>query len=311
VSVEDAVGNKNWNTTTVSSKIGDPELVVERSFGTVFEGQDLLYSNRTLNASLTDDCTSLNEGRGNVFSGEQVNFSLKQSGAHSLSTDQNSTVNGYATTVLESPLNRSLTTVEINATVDAAGGALVEKELMLYYEQKEYELEEGWNPISIPLYLDNSSVNRIEEGLEGADLEAVWGYDTETGSWDIYSPDKPNQTNTLSQLSAGTGYWVNVSGDGTLTINGSLAERKDPDETEDLAPNSIVLEDGWNFVGFRRWMDIQKFLSEFGISNVLEFNRAGQSEFIYTTEESDELMPGEGYWIDSNSTQSVAPGILR
>jgi hypothetical protein len=61
----------------------------------------------------------------------------------------------------------------------------------------------------------------------------VWGFDSNTQSWRLYDPAVP-AVSDLTTLARGSGYWILVTDNVTLTYNG----------------NTYFLYKGWNLIGW-------------------------------------------------------------
>ncbi|MGI2336520.1 MAG: YDG domain-containing protein [Dehalogenimonas sp.] len=95
------------------------------------------------------------------------------------------------------------------------------------------ELTSGWNFISLPGTPVSTDIDVVLAGIID-EVVVVWAY--QGAEWSYYVPGI--SSSTLSQMISGVGYWVNLSGDATLTISGAF-----------LTTSDITLEAGWNLVG--------------------------------------------------------------
>jgi hypothetical protein len=108
------------------------------------------------------------------------------------------------------------------------------------------QLYKGWNMISIPPYLQNTSVEGALASIAGQ-YDAVQAYypDDPTGDyWKHYRPGKPfgNDLLTLDQI---YGLWIHMKNDAVL-----IPGHKDPTLDPLFSGNLMGLEAGWNFVGY-------------------------------------------------------------
>ncbi len=97
-------------------------------------------------------------------------------------------------------------------------------------------LREGWNFISLPLVPQNTSLPSMINDISSGIL-IIWGYDNQTKRWLKYNPLV--QTNELTTIEYGKGYWIYMNKTCPWTITGQL-----PDA------NGIRLYDGWNLIGY-------------------------------------------------------------
>ena len=124
-----------------------------------------------------------------------------------------------------------------------------------------FDLEKGWNLISLPLEPEDNE-------LESLFPEAKVAYAFENGSYV-----------QVTKLEPGTGYWINLSSSNTYTIFGhnySFPAKK--------------LNPGWHLMGSSFINSIPKTDPD-GIINVIYRYSEGSYEMV------DELEPGFGYWI--------------
>ena len=133
----------------------------------------------------------------------------------------------------------------------------------------ELNLSVGWNLISIPLELENNSVNSV---FKAVNYSYLFFYDK---GW--YVPTEINYSR---------GYWMRVDDPVNLTING----RK-------IADTSININPGWNLVSY-------PYLNEKNVSqlfwNKIVYSLDGiWSSYIpnRTSNSLTILKPGYGYWI--------------
>ncbi|MFB6204879.1 MAG: hypothetical protein ABEJ75_04485 [Candidatus Nanohaloarchaea archaeon] len=306
----DVMGNRINTTVVAKSKLGEIEMDVSTDFDEVYKSDATLYSNRSMDIRVTDSCTAVNNGEGNIINGEKVKFSTSgKEGWINLTNDQSTTDSeGFAEANLTAKLGGAAINItsEVNVkTINGWNNQTVELQIQL--EEKRYELEKGWNFLSIPLYLGDKTVEEVVSSISGTTIEKIWGYNASTDTWKVYDPDKAD--NSLEELKAGKGYWVNTTGEGRLEIHGTLAEVKNPDSYDDLAPDQLTLYEGWNMIGFRRWMNISKFTSAFSIDAYYAYSSINSDEGIYY--EENNATTGEGYWVYMDNKTSAGVAQLR
>ncbi|MFH1849103.1 MAG: hypothetical protein ABH879_02860 [archaeon] len=99
-------------------------------------------------------------------------------------------------------------------------------------------LNAGWNLISVPAQADNMSSSALLASIPG--FNRAWMYNASDGSpWKLYNPGGFPFLNTLREVSPDYGYWVSVSGAGSLNVTGSIVTSLDAD-----------LVAGWNLMGY-------------------------------------------------------------
>ena len=108
---------------------------------------------------------------------------------------------------------------------------------------EEYEigipLYEGWNPISIPVEMENTARSSVLASIESL-CQSVWEYSANPG-WKRHVYDGPPELNDLENIVHGKGYWLNMNSATTLTVIGrKLANDDIP----------ISLFPGRNLVGY-------------------------------------------------------------
>ncbi|MFC2026564.1 hypothetical protein ACFLUX_01145 [Chloroflexota bacterium] len=82
------------------------------------------------------------------------------------------------------------------------------------------DLVEGWNLISIPEPTGSSATAEILADILN-NVVIVWANDATTGNWSsfYYNPLTSQWTGTLTEMTAGKGYWIEMTADDTLIIN--------------------------------------------------------------------------------------------
>lgn len=126
----------------------------------------------------------------------------------------------------------------------------------------------GWNLISIPLLLKNSSVEEVFKSISYSEL---YSYDMD---WE-----------TPSNVDVTKGYWIKVDTASTLDIQGTVPEGITP-----------TVNPGWNLIG-------HPYLTEQNPSiysaSILSYNGTWSSYIPSKTNNSlEKLKPGDGYWVN-------------
>ena len=98
----------------------------------------------------------------------------------------------------------------------------------------------GWNLVSVPLIPSSTAITEVLSSIEG-DYDLVYAYDSadESDPWKKYDVDMPSFLNDLYDIDETIGFWIHVTDNVSLTING-------------LKPTAtgIDLFTGWNLVGY-------------------------------------------------------------
>ncbi|MCK5698739.1 MAG: PKD domain-containing protein [Candidatus Aenigmarchaeota archaeon] len=158
-------------------------------------------------------------------------------------------------------------------------------------------LNEGWNLISLPLQLVNTSMFSVFPPNE-VNYTSVWTY--YGGSWKRYDFESPfPHLNDLYDVEAGKGYWINMENADVVTIRGSLAA------------SSVYLTTGWNLVGYNALasQSVTDAMSsiEGNYTSVWQYENGDwdrydlESPFPHLND-LDLMGSGYGYWININST---------
>jgi hypothetical protein len=98
-------------------------------------------------------------------------------------------------------------------------------------------LVEGWNFISLPKTPPDTDIASVLADVSSS-VRIVWGWDNQNQGWKKYVPQ--GQSNTLSTMEPGKGYWVYMDQPGTIST-GTWAS---PSST------TIHLHPAWNLIGY-------------------------------------------------------------
>jgi hypothetical protein len=150
------------------------------------------------------------------------------------------------------------------------------------------KLTAGWNLISLPIDPSNGGIDKVLSGIEGKYM-AVHAYDG--SNYQSYIPGA-SSGNTLSTMSAGTGYWIFMTETATLEIKGKTASK------------TVQLKSGWNLVGYNSTQSasVEQALKsiEGKYSAVYGFDTASNSYVGYVPNGAKDLKnleAGKGYWV--------------
>ncbi|MBI2353617.1 MAG: carboxypeptidase regulatory-like domain-containing protein [Deltaproteobacteria bacterium] len=147
-------------------------------------------------------------------------------------------------------------------------------------------LSQGWNLISLPVQPSKTAVGTV---LGALGYRNLWGYTG--GAWRMYDPANPIFSD-LSEMAAGSGYWLYATGPATLQVQGSTAAK------------SVSFASGWNLVGFNATVaqDVGQATSTIGpnLDKVWGFRNGNWQLYDPGNPIFSDLMtlePGRGYWI--------------
>ncbi len=133
--------------------------------------------------------------------------------------------NGSATIQITSSVAQfvTVTATSVTGTNNSISGST-----QIMFADKIFGLSKGWNLISIPNFVDQSSVNQT---LRNVQNNGVVGFDPSTGNF-----------TTPTDLEPLFGYWINVTADNQSL--GFIASTKIPS-----MPPTRKLHEGWNLIG--------------------------------------------------------------
>jgi len=168
----------------------------------------------------------------------------------------------------------------------------------------DINLVPGWNLVSTPLIPDNTAIGTVLSGMNHVD--GVYAYDALNATWVSYIPAAG--VHDLTDITAGKGYWFEMSASETLTITGSFLG--EGGETPPTYPVYV----GWNLIGFHS-------LSEDIPYNYLSTVRGDYASKMYgykngvwvTVNNADvsgsanNLEPGYGYWLYMQQNGTITP----
>ncbi|MDB4435173.1 DUF5011 domain-containing protein, partial [Akkermansiaceae bacterium] len=179
-----------------------------------------------------------------------------------------------------------------SSAVISTGGTVGSFASPLMIEMKDFEtqtlsLKEGWNLVSFYVEADDMSPATVFAPIQGKLLQVK-------NLTQSYDPSVPSFLNTLSSLSVKDGYWLKVSEDVSLSVEGAVP-----------AGASITVKSGWNLVGYPRLSGeaVAAELTSLG-NTVVQIKDLGSSydpsvpSFLNTL---STMAPGSGYWLNVNA----------
>ncbi|BAI62874.1 peptidase S8 family protein [Methanocella paludicola SANAE] len=155
-----------------------------------------------------------------------------------------------------------------------------------------YNLTKGWNLISVPLYLENDSVEAFFPAAVRANLTDMWYYNNRT--WVYYSGTQgySQKYAHLTNVTPGQGYWVKLSNNSTFTINGL-----------NKVKGVSSVSSGWSMIGIEGLGSLNAIKVYSGNKDMWYYNNGQWYYYSDTLGYSpkylhlDSLDPGKGYWV--------------
>jgi len=217
-------------------------------------------------------------------------------------TDAGATADGGETVTASGTVDTNTAgtyTITYTAT-DAAGNAgsatrtvTVVETAAPVIETQTLNLKAGWNLVSFYVDADDMTPATIFAPIQNKLLQVK-------NLTQSYDPSVPSFLNTLSSLSVKDGYWLKVSEDASLDVEGPVPSGA-----------SINVKSGWNLVGYLRLSGeaVADELTSLG-NTVVQIKDLGSSydpsvpSFLNTL---STMAPGSGYWlnVDADGTWNV------
>jgi parallel beta-helix repeat protein len=147
-------------------------------------------------------------------------------------------------------------------------------------------LSVGWNLISIPQVMADTSIESVLSSIAGTWDVAKW-YDP-LDSMDHWKSFRPGGVfNDLGAIDNTMGFWLHATANCTLTVEGAIP-----------ASTNIPLHAGWNLVGYpsQTEMSVANALWGTGADRV-EVCDLGAPGLITPVGSTYLMRPGEGYWV--------------
>jgi len=121
--------------------------------------------------------------------------------------------------------------------LDLIDGAILPIGYAYYVSSINIELVEGWNMIGLPLTPSPASTAVVLDSILD-NVRTIWKVDAATNQWSYYTTIPGAPQGTLTDLSVGEGYWIELTADSVLAVSGELPS----------LPFSIDLVTGWNLI---------------------------------------------------------------
>ncbi|MDP2696381.1 MAG: Ig-like domain-containing protein [bacterium] len=244
--------------------------------------------------------------------GSPVEFAIEGNGTANIVVNPGATLSNNSTYIV---------TVKIT-TADLAGNHLASEKSWTFTTAGSYSftLSNGWNLVALGVVPNNNSVSTIL-GSSSTNVESIWSYDAVANTWSVNHPNDGADTDTLSSMTAGNGYWVNYIGASSVTLSGSGNLFLAGENT----PPSRTLKAGWNLIGYYQ----RESNTTAVVTNALKTLKSqdatpipwwsmivkhdNSAKQFGTVENSNFLSSGQGYWIlmggRATDTYIYAPGI--
>ena len=155
-------------------------------------------------------------------------------------------------------------------------------------------LNKGWNLISFPLIPTDTNIETVLATLNAAGkVNKVWAYDAGNTTWLTWGPSPA--ADTLTTMTAGYGYWINMSEWGVLTITGKFCD-------EAGSMKEYPLYRGWNLIGVHSTTNktASDYLNTLHTGNTYYYSTTlwgYQSGSWVQVNNTGTLYRGYGYWI--------------
>ncbi len=161
------------------------------------------------------------------------------------------------------------------------------------YEIRSVPLQTGKNSFSLPLIVDNTSVENVFKDIR-SNVDTVYTYDN---GFKIYHFD--GRPSNLFNLEVGKGYFVFMNTPANLVINGSKRQG-------DLTRPTISLNPGWNLIGtFSNPYQASQILGGVSYTYLYTYNPlTGNYDSVNPT---DNLQGERAYWIYVNNQSTIIP----
>jgi len=200
--------------------------------------------------------------------------------------------NGYAYAKLKAGTTEGQVAIKVSHGAEVSGTAVVTLKEQGQSDQFEMSLVEGWNLISIPLQIDNNSINAVFPNASDGDV--LYAYE---GRWITatyysgYGWDGDFETIEIDK-----GYWYGAKSAYTVTIEGAEAGTR-----------NVSITTGWNLIGYTRQNEasLDDLIPNASNEDVLFAYGGGWITATYYSGygwdgELSKMEPGKGYWYGAN-----------
>ncbi len=209
--------------------------------------------------------------------------------------------------------NNTTYTVTLDGVTDLAGNALPTYSGINFTTATSFSIplhadKGGWNLVSLPTVPSSTTVADVL-GSASPSIAAVWTYDpknvnanSSNNGWFVYYPGDAVHSN-LTDMTAGYGYWVSVTGGATLAGSGTLF-------TAQQTPPSRNLTSGWNLVGYYQipGEDSSTIANAFSAVGLAGVDYTALWGFDNTTGafiNVNTILPGDAFWMSVPKSDKV------
>jgi hypothetical protein len=188
----------------------------------------------------------------------------------------------------------------IATVVDDNYEGTAEGTLEILYQKHGIDLLAGWNLVSFNVHPASTEIEDVLGSIDGL-YSLVYAWDAETDTWLKYDPNV-EYGRTLLNLDETMGFWIKMSGDATLFVEGTYPEATTISLSSDGG--------GWNLVGFpsAEALGLPEALEDHGVedASIVFAYKAFDTDDPWKLFESDipdyaidliQLDAGWGYWI--------------
>lgn len=160
----------------------------------------------------------------------------------------------------------------------------------------ELTLTEGWNLISIPLEVANTSINAVFPNA--SDGDELYGYNNNSWVLATYYSDLPGWYGDLETIVPDKGYWYRANSAYTAIIRGTEAGSR-----------SVTINTGWNLIGYTRLIEenVTGLITDVSDGDEIYGYNGGWKSTVYYYElpgwygDLKTMEPGKGYWYRANA----------
>ena len=167
-----------------------------------------------------------------------------------------------------------------------------------------FSFVEGYNLIALPVVPSDVAMRTLLAGILDK-IEIIYGYDEGmTPPWLVFYPDETIPQN-LVEFEPGKAYWIKMTEDAGITINGTLGVGIPP-----VVP-SVQLTAGWNLIGVHGVVPTPQSLYfnniEGKYTSLWHYNQQTKDLEKITLDPNGLLYPGEGYWLYMTEEGVIIP----
>ncbi len=165
----------------------------------------------------------------------------------------------------------------------------------------DYNLESGWNLVSLPFVLDNYSIDTVFSGIID-DVDTIYTY--KNRDWNINTPVLPPTLSDFNELELGYAYWIKTNTSVNFSKTGSVLIPASTQEGTLVSPPEIQLTDGWNLIGVHANKPVAASIYLKGLEGkydslwryVPSVHGLAYGSIVEMAGDPV-LIPGQGYWI--------------